>query len=75
MNLDTIQQDIAELPPEAQEIVFDLIKSLKKDHVANLPVSSTDWSDFIGCIDAESDLSRKYKAYLHHELEKKYDHC
>lgn len=64
MNLDTIQQDIAELPPEAQKIVFDLIKSLKEHHVASSSVPLTDWSDFIGCVDAEPDLSRKYKTYL-----------
>ncbi|QUS59299.1 hypothetical protein IQE94_09910 [Synechocystis sp. PCC 7339] len=75
MNLDTIQQDLAELSPEAQEIVFDLIESLKENHVANTSVYSTDWSDFIGCIDAEPDLSRKYKTYLNCELEKKHDHC
>lgn len=74
MNLDTIQQDIAELPPEAQKIVLDLVDSLKTRYVADLPSAPNDWSDFIGCIDAETDLSRNYKTYLCNELEEKYDH-
>ncbi|MFM6209750.1 MAG: hypothetical protein ACKPEZ_30525 [Planktothrix sp.] len=29
-----------------------------------IPESTTqDWSDFIGCIEAEPDLSRNYKTY------------
>jgi hypothetical protein len=32
-----------------------------------------DWSDFIGCIEAEPDLSRNYKTYLTQELVQKYD--
>ncbi len=27
-----------------------------------------DWSDFIGCIEAETDLSKNYKNYLDREL-------
>jgi hypothetical protein len=74
MNLNTIQQDIAELPPEAQQIVLDLVDRLKKRYVTDLPEATTDWSDFIGCLEAESDLSRNYKTYLSRELGKKYDH-
>ena len=33
-----------------------------------------DWSDFIGCMDAEPDLSRNYKTYLGDELDEKYGH-
>ena len=33
-----------------------------------------DWSDFIGCIEAEPDLSQNYKTYLTSELKQKYDH-
>ncbi len=33
-----------------------------------------DWSDFIGSIDAESDLSSNYKNYLNQELGEKYDY-
>ena len=31
-----------------------------------------DWSDFIGSIEAESDLSTNYKTYLKNELDQKY---
>jgi hypothetical protein len=41
---------------------------LKKRYFSNHKESSEssreDWSDFIGCIDAEPDLSRNYKTYL-----------
>ncbi|MDJ0731401.1 MAG: hypothetical protein QNJ33_15565 [Crocosphaera sp.] len=30
MNLETIQQEIATLPPDAQQIIFDLVEVLKK---------------------------------------------
>ena len=31
-NLDTIKQDIASLPPDAQQIIFDLVELLKKSY-------------------------------------------
>jgi hypothetical protein len=77
MNLDTIQQDIAALPPDAQQIIFDLVEILKKRYIPDLketPESQLEeWSDFIGCVEAEPDLSRNYKTYLNQELEGKYD--
>lgn len=79
MNLDTIQQDIATLPPDAQQIILDLVDVLKKRYFSNLseiPVNKTqDWSDFIGCIEAEADLARNYKTYLSSELDEKYGNC
>lgn len=71
MNLDNIQQEIAALPPDAQQIIFDLIEVLKKRYFSDQKESSEssreDWSDFIGCMDAEPDLSRNYKTYLSKE--------
>jgi len=78
MNLDTIQQEIAALPPDAQQIIFDLIEVLKKRYFLAQKESSEspreDWSDFIGCMDAEQDLSRNYKTYLNKDLGGKYDY-
>ncbi|MDB9448879.1 hypothetical protein [Dolichospermum circinale] len=78
MNLDTIQQDIASLPPDAQQIIIVLVEVLKKRYLLNQHQSSEnplpDWSDFIGCIEAEIDLSKNYKNHLDRELNQKYDH-
>ena len=78
MNLDTIQQDIASLPPDAQQIIVELVEVLKKRYLQNQQKSSEnslqDWSDFIGCIGAETDLSKNHKNYLDRELNQKYDH-
>lgn len=76
LKLDTIQKEIAALPPDAQQIIFDLVDILKNRYLPNPQrISETivnDWSDFIGCIDTESDLSRNYKTYLSNELDEKY---
>ena len=65
MNLDTIQQDIASLPPDAQQI----IEVLKKRYLQNQHESSENsLADLIGCIEAETDLSKNYKNYLDCEL-------
>jgi len=78
MNLDTIRQDIASLPPYAQQIIIELVEVLKKRYPLNQQRTSEnslqDWSDFIGCIEAETDLSKNYKNYLDTELNQKYDH-
>jgi hypothetical protein len=34
-----------------------------------------DWSDFIGCMEAEPDLSKNYKTYLDNQLNQKYNYC
>jgi hypothetical protein len=76
LKLETIQKEIADLPPDAQQIIFDLVDILKKRYFLNpqkLPETKVnDWSDFIGCMDAESDLSRNHKTYLSNELDEKY---
>ena len=77
MNLNTIQQEIATLPPDAQQVIFDLVIVLKKCNLSSQPQplenKSQNWSDFIGCIEAEPDLSINYKTYLSQELDLKYD--
>ncbi|QSV69778.1 MAG: hypothetical protein HEQ20_02200 [Aphanizomenon flos-aquae KM1D3_PB] len=75
-SLDTIQQDIASLPPDTQQIIVELVEVLKKRYLLNQHESSEnslpDWSDFIGCIEAETDLSKNYKNYLDRELNQKF---
>jgi hypothetical protein len=68
VNLDTIQQEIASLPLDAQKTILELVKVLKKQYSPNpqeiREQTTENWSDFIGCIEAEPDLSRNYKTYL-----------
>lgn len=77
INLDTIQQDIASLPLDAQQTIFELVDVLKKRYFLNQQEITThqDWSDFIGCMEAEPDLSKNYKTYLDNQLNQKHDHC
>lgn len=78
MKLEIIQQEIATLPPDAQQIIFDLVAILKKSSQPkpqqSLSSKVGEWSDFIGCAEAEPDLSKNYKSYLHQESAQKYDH-
>lgn len=88
INLDQIQQDINQLPEEAQTFLIDFIEFLKKRYSVgekqeNLPnkllahQSSTldilKQSGLIGSISGESDLSLNYKSVLKEELDSKYD--
>lgn len=79
INLETIQEDIASLPLEAQQTILELVDILKKRYSLKQQEmkeqGTEDWSDFIGCIEAEPDLSQNYKTYLRSELKQKYDHC
>jgi hypothetical protein len=79
VNLETIQEDIASLPLDAQQIILELINILKKRYSVNREEMKEpaiqDWSDFIGCMEAEPDFSQNYKIYLSSELNQKYDHC
>ena len=79
INLETIEEDIASLPPDAQQTILELVDILKKRYSPNpqemKEQGTEDWSDFIGCIEAEPDLSQNYKTYLTSELKQKYDHC
>jgi len=78
-NLNTVQNDIAKLPPDKQETVFNFIAYLIEQNSINLSskpeVQTQDWSDFVGCMAAEPDLARNHKTYLSQELGQKYDHC
>ncbi|NJL53371.1 MAG: DUF2281 domain-containing protein [Hydrococcus sp. SU_1_0] len=83
INIDKIQQDINELPEEAQTLLLDFLELLKKRYSLatkqqikkeTLESNREDWLDFIGCVEAEADLSRNYKTYLNFELGKKYDY-
>lgn len=79
VNLETIQADIASLPLDAQQTIIELIDTLKKRYSPKQQErkeqATQDWSDFIGCVEAEPDLSQNYKTYLTSELNQKYDHC
>jgi hypothetical protein len=78
INLEQIQQDINQLPEEAQNLLIDFIELLKKRYsLAKKPEiaakinpeaqSTLDIlkeSGLIGCISAESDLSTNYKWFF-----------
>ena len=88
INFEQIQNDISELPEEAQTLVIDCIESLKKQYsvAEKQEVKSTPSinnqsntldilkeSGLIGCISAESDLSINYLSVLKEGLDTKYD--
>jgi hypothetical protein len=79
INLETIQEDIASLPLDAQQTILKLVDILKKRYSLKQQEmkkqGTEDWSDFIGFIEAKPDLSQNYKTYLTSELKQKYDHC
>ena len=62
INLETIEEDIASLPPDAQQTILELVDILKKRYSLKQQEmkeqGTEDWSDFIGCIEAEPDLSQ-----------------
>jgi hypothetical protein len=83
--LEQIQQDIQALPQDALDLVAQFIQFLKKRGSApsesppaieaSPPLVTADWSDLIGCVEAEEDLSVNYKAYLAEGWAQKYgDH-
>ena len=85
-SLEQIQQELKILPQEALGLVYRFIQLLKKTsqppHNNQVSQSSSppetsasdiaDWSDLIGYVCAEEDLSVNYKTYLAEGLEKKY---
>lgn len=88
INIDQIQQDINELPEEAQTFLIDFIEFLKKRYSLGekqgvkpkkllAHQSSTldilKKAGLIGSISAESDLSINYKSVLKEGLDSKYD--
>lgn len=77
VNLNTIQQDITSLPLDVQQSIIELVDVLKKQYLPNQQESKQqtiqDWTDFIGCVEAEPNFSRNYKTYLANELDQKYN--
>jgi hypothetical protein len=88
VNMKQIQQDINELPEEAQTLLIDFIELLKQRYsLAVKPEIKSETNldnqastldilkqaGLIGCISAESDLSTNYKFVLQEALDTKYD--
>lgn len=83
-SLEQVQADIQTLSPEALDAVYRFIQTLKtanvdiENHSSSQTLTAsetaTDWSDLIGSISAEEDLSVNHKKYLAEALEEKYDH-
>lgn len=82
-SLTQIQQDIATLPPEAQQIIFDLVDVLKSRYQirASQPENQPNntyqrflESGLIGCMEAEENLASTYKQVLAEGWHQKYDH-
>jgi hypothetical protein len=81
--LEQIQQDIQTLPQDALDLVAQFIQFLKKSSPkpseslpaieASPPSGTADWSDLIGCVSAEENLSTTYKQVLAEEWGRKYD--
>jgi hypothetical protein len=73
-SLEQIQQEIQTLPQDALDLVAQFIQLLKKSSLdsstkesvieAHPTADAADWSDLIGCVSAETDLSVNYKTYL-----------
>jgi hypothetical protein len=82
-NLEQIQQDIQELPEEAQTLLMDFIAILKQRYPKPDPVEANSEkspyqkfkeSGFIGCVSVEENLSSSYKQVLSEQWGTKYDH-
>jgi LPS O-antigen subunit length determinant protein (WzzB/FepE family) len=83
IEIERIQQDINELPEEAQSLLVDYIQFLKQrysqpklESTAKAKSLFERFNDagFIGCCAVEEDLSTTYKDVLTDLLESKYDH-
>lgn len=80
--LQQIQQDIQTLSQDALDLVAQFIQLLKKRRSepsesspaieASPPPNTADWSDLIGCISAEENLSTTYKQVLAEGWAQKY---
>lgn len=83
-NLNTIQQDIANLSPHTQKIIFDLVELLKNQspptptHPQKSPKSNYEALKALGLIgfmtDDDQNLSTNYKQVLAEGWGQKYDH-
>jgi hypothetical protein len=81
--LDKIQQEIQDLPEEAQSLLIDFIEILKKRYPKpvsdNQPQEKSLYEKFdeiglVGCVSIEENLSTTYKQVLNAGLNTKYDH-
>jgi len=80
--LETIHQEIDNLPNEAQELLIDFIHILKKRYPSTAtpdkPVNNYENLKKIGLIascSTDQNLSTNYKQILAEGWAKKYDHC
>ncbi|OKH19291.1 hypothetical protein NIES208_03100 [[Limnothrix rosea] IAM M-220] len=85
INLKQLQQDIASLSPDAQQVIINLVNLLKdksetelsqtadKSQTRNVYQEFVD-SGLIGCVDVDEDLSTTYKKVLAEGWANKYDH-
>jgi hypothetical protein len=83
LTLEQIQQDIQDLPEEAQSLLIDFIEILKKRYPKPTPKNQSqekslykkfDEIGLIGCVSTEENLSTTYKQVLREGLNAKYDH-
>ncbi len=83
IGLEKLQNDIQELPEEAQNLLEAFIEFLKERYPkSNLSEETTEKSPyqkfkesgFIGYVSVEANLSTTYKQVLSEKLSNKYDH-
>ncbi len=79
--LQTIHQEIDNLPNEAQELLVEFIHILKKRYPSSVITdkSISNYENFkkiglIGCCSTDQNLSTNYKQILAEGWAKKYDH-
>jgi hypothetical protein len=84
ITLQQIQQDIQDLPEEAQILLIDFLEILKKRYPKPAHKNQSqekslyekfDEIGLIGCVSTEENLSANYKQVLSKQLNSKYDHC
>ncbi|MEB3215744.1 MAG: DUF2281 domain-containing protein [Nostocales cyanobacterium 94392] len=83
LKLEKIQQEIQDLPEEAQSLLIDFIEILKKrypkpisDNQSQEKILYEKFDDIglIGCVSIEENLSTTYKQVLSEGLNDKYGH-
>ena len=82
LTIEQIQQDIQDLPEEAQSLLIDFIEILKKRYPKPTPKNQSqekslyekfDEIGLIGCVSTEENLSTTYKQVLSEGLNTKYE--
>ncbi len=68
LSLTNLEKDIAKLPPDAQQIIIDLVEVLKKRYLPAPQEKANNleqnWSDFIGCLEGGSGDLATNKQHL-----------